>query len=164
MGLRWQDIDWEHGAIRVVQSRTPIGGRITVGPTKNGQPRTIRVYNSVLDALRTHHAAELARRLATPGTWREPELVFTNAQGACMLPETLRRRLDRLVERAGLAPIRIHDLRHTHASCLFRHGRSPAEVAERLGHKNVAQTLNTYAHCIPDEHKATADLLGRLFG
>lgn len=164
MGLRWQDIDWDNHSVRVVETRTKVGGRIIVGPTKNGQSRTISVPGSLIDALRAHRAAQLADRVRVGSLWREPELVFTNEHGACMVPETLRRRLDALLEQAGLGRIRIHDLRHTHASFLLRHGKSVVEVSKRLGHKNVAQTLNTYAHCIPDEHKATADLLGRMFG
>lgn len=51
--------------------------------------------------------------------------------------------------RAGLPPIRVHDLRHSHASMLINMGFPPIVIRDRLGHKNIQTTLNIYAHLYP---------------
>ena len=57
---------------------------------------------------------------------------------------------------AGLEPIRIHDLRHSHASLLIEMGFNILMISERLGHKNVQTTWNTYAHLYPDKGRQIA--------
>jgi integrase len=61
--------------------------------------------------------------------------------------------------RAGVAPIRIHDLRHTSATLLLAAGVSPKVVSERLGHSNVDITLNVYSHVGATLQQAAADTL-----
>ena len=49
-----------------------------------------------------------------------------------------------------LPPIRIHDLRHSHASMLIDMGFNVQQIAERLGHSNANTTMRVYAHLYPD--------------
>lgn len=60
---------------------------------------------------------------------------------------------------AGLDPIRVHDLRHSHASMLVDMGFPPLEIAERLGHESIKTTLDTYSHLYPEKDSTIA---GRL--
>ena len=53
------------------------------------------------------------------------------------------------IARSGVKRIRLHDLRHSHASMLVDMGVIPLEIAERLGHEKVETTLNTYSHLYP---------------
>lgn len=62
-------------------------------------------------------------------------------------------------KKAGVKEIRIHDFRHTHASLLISQGVSIVAVAKRLGHSNIEQTLNTYAHLMHNEDLRTIDVL-----
>lgn len=62
----------------------------------------------------------------------------------------------RVADKAGLNPIRIHDLRHSHASLLIEMGFNILMISERLGHKNVQTTWNTYAHLYPDKGRQIA--------
>jgi integrase len=164
MGLRWRDIDWDGGEIRVVESRSVVGSQIVTGPTKNGKVRSISVPETLLERLRRHRAHQLQERLRWGSAWVDPELVFTNYRGGTIQPASLRYNLGLLLERAGLAPIRIHDLRHTNASWLFRQGKTVSEVSYRLGHADASQTLNVYSHLIPSQHKETAEQLAAMFG
>ena len=50
---------------------------------------------------------------------------------------------------SGVKKIRIHDLRHSHASLLINQGFDALTIAERLGHEKVSTTLNTYSHLFP---------------
>lgn len=60
---------------------------------------------------------------------------------------------------AGVPRIRIHDLRHSHASLLIDMGCSPVLISQRLGHDNVSTTLNIYSHLFPDRQNELADRL-----
>ena len=63
---------------------------------------------------------------------------------------------------AGLHHIRIHDLRHTHATLLLKAGVHPKIVSERLGHASVAVTLDLYSHVLPGLQEAAAEKFDRI--
>lgn len=63
---------------------------------------------------------------------------------------------------AGIEKIRVHDLRHSHASMLINKVYNILLISERLGHENVETTLNTYGHLYPNKHKKFADDLQKL--
>lgn len=60
---------------------------------------------------------------------------------------------------SNVKKIRIHDFRHSHASLLLSQGVSVVAVAKRLGHSNIEQTLNTYAHLMPQEDEILIEIL-----
>ncbi|MCI8665247.1 MAG: tyrosine-type recombinase/integrase [Dorea sp.] len=63
------------------------------------------------------------------------------------------------IRRADVKEIRVHDLRHSHASMLINLGANPVLVAERLGHESPTITMNTYAHLFP---KAQLDIVQKI--
>ena len=63
---------------------------------------------------------------------------------------------------ANVKKIRLHDLRHSHASLLIHLGINPLVIARRLGHEKVETTLNTYSHLFPNSNKELIDLLGAI--
>jgi integrase len=65
---------------------------------------------------------------------------------------TMNSHIVRIVKKAGVKRIRIHDLRHSHASLLIEMGVSPLLISERLGHENIETTLQTYSHLYPNKH------------
>ena len=73
----------------------------------------------------------------------------------------LEKEIKRASEKAGLQPIRVHDLRHGHASMLIELGFTPLEIADRLGHESVKTTLDTYSHLYPDKDQKLADRLNQ---
>ena len=75
----------------------------------------------------------------------------------------LEKEMVRGVKLSGVKKIRIHDLRHSHASLLIEMGFSPKEIAERLGHENIETTLNTYSHLYPNKQEKLADKLDVLY-
>ncbi len=91
------------------------------------------------------------------GLWQDHGLVFASEAGTLINPTNLRKRhFAPLLMRAGLPPIRFHDLRHTCATLLLGKGVHPKFVQELLGHANIAITLDTYSHVIPGMGDATA--------
>ena len=75
---------------------------------------------------------------------------------------SLHREMDRGCKLSGVKRIRIHDLRHSHASLLIEMGFSPNLIAERLGHENIETTLNTYSHLYPHKQTELANVLDNL--
>lgn len=74
----------------------------------------------------------------------------------------IRRHFKPAVERAGLAPFRWHDLRHTSASLAISVGAHPKVIQERLGHSSIQVTLDTYGHLFENIESALAEALDRL--
>ena len=73
----------------------------------------------------------------------------------------LDKEIKRIAEKAGLPKIRVHDLRHSHASMLIEMGFAPLEIADRLGHESVKTTLDTYSHLYPDKDQELANRLNQ---
>ena len=150
LGLRWSDLDLDAGWLSVRQTLVVVDNqpRISEPKTARGR-RRIALDPETVAALRTHHAAQAAERLAAGPAWANSGLVFTRRDGAPLHPEYVRRQFDRHISRAGLPRIRFHDLRHTHATLALQAGVHPKVVSERLGHTTVAMTLDVYSHAIP---------------
>ncbi len=75
------------------------------------------------------------------------DLVFPSSTGRSLGPRNLTRRgLDKGLERAGLAKLRFHDLRHTFASLLVAEGLNVVFVSRQMGHRSPDITLKVYAH------------------
>ena len=91
------------------------------------------------------------------GTVRsDQELVFAYPDGSPLDPSTITHHYRKIVNRAGIRPIRFHDLRHTHASLMLKQGVHPKIVSERLGHSNIGITLDTYSYVLPGLQEAAA--------
>lgn len=73
----------------------------------------------------------------------------------------LEKEIKQTSKKAGLQPIRVHDLRHSHASMLIELGFTPLEIAEHLGHESIKTTLDTYSHLYPDKDQKLADRLNQ---
>ena len=97
--------------------------------------------------------------------WHDHDLVFAAANGGPINPSNLRRDFLTSVERAGVPPIRIHDLRHTHVTVALRSGAPLKAVAEAIGHADTRLTLSTYTHVLPAQRREVADKVSEaLFG
>lgn len=66
-----------------------------------------------------------------------------------------------MIEKAGVKKIRVHDLRHSHVAYLIHQGVDPLVIKERLGHKDIKITLNTYGHLYPSKQRNLAKMLDR---
>lgn len=82
--------------------------------------------------------------------------MFTAASKNHVEPRHLAKVYQRLIDEAQLPRIRFHDLRHTAASLLIRHGVAPKIVADRLGHADVRFTLQVYTHVYDDQREEAA--------
>jgi len=93
-----------------------------------------------------------------------PEYLFTDADGAQAHPHSISQAFERIALRAEVPLIRLHDLRHTHATLLIKAGVPVKVVSERLGHAKAAFTIETYQHVLPGMQAEAARLFERPVG
>lgn len=73
--------------------------------------------------------------------------------------EAIQHKMKTAIRHTGVPQIRVHSIRHSHASYLINQGVQPLLIKERLGHKDIRMTLNIYGHLYPSEQQKVADLL-----
>ena len=89
-------------------------------------------------------------------------LVVTRENGVLVHPDRFTQMFDKHVKNSGLPRIRLHDLRHTHATLALAAGVHPKVVSERLGHATVAFTLDVYSHAVPALQEEAAERVASL--
>jgi integrase len=169
LGLQWPDVDLGRARVAVRRSLVTVGHQVVVSEPKTAKGRRSVALDPAtvagLKAWRKHQAAE---RLSWGPAWTDSGLVFTREDGRPLHPPTPRevtRSFTRNVLAADLPIIRLHDLRHTHATLALAAGVHPKVVQERLGHANIAITLDTYSHAVPAlEEQAAYTVAALVFG
>lgn len=151
LGLRWRDVNLEGEVLSVRQQLTRTKSGLSFTSPKRGKTRSVRLTATAAAALKAHRAAQNEERLKAGSLWEDLELVFTSTIGTPVDVGNLTYRSFRpLLKRAGLPRIRFHDLRHTFATLLLSKGTHPKVVQEMLGHANIAMTMDTYSHVLPN--------------
>ena len=163
LGLRWSDIDLDTGRAQINQTVIAIGWNVHLGqPKTQAGRRPIALDPATVEVLREHRRAMLARPAI--GTCHVgDQLVFSAPDGAPLHPERVYQAFRRAVIRHHLPPIPLHGLRHTWATLALQMDVHPRVVQERLGHSNIAITLQTYSHVLPIMHDAAAATVAALF-
>lgn len=75
---------------------------------------------------------------------------------------TINREFKKAIKKSGVSPIRVHDLRHSHASLLLNNGVNIIAVSKRLGHATITQTLETYAHLMRESEDQMLEVLQKV--
>lgn len=154
LGLRWQDVDLERGRLSVTQVVTASGGRRDTSPPKSkSSRRQVALDPGTVAALRAHRLRWFSI---------SSELLFTEEDGTPIAPYSLSDRFQAAAKAAGLPLIRFHDLRHTHATLALQAGVNPKVVQERLGHRSISITLDTYSHVTEGMQVEAAEKVGKL--
>jgi integrase len=139
VALRWRDVDWTTGLIRV---------RRSYGDGEFGPPKTRRSSRAVPMADRV--AAELERLYQRSPFGDDEDLVFCHPLiGGVYDPSKLRKRFVEAARRAGLRPVRFHDLRHTFGTQMAAAGAPLRAIQEWMGHSDY-RTTSIYADYAPD--------------
>lgn len=141
-----------------------VGTQVRVSKPKTRRSRrTVDLDPRTVDALRAWRKLQLEEREAWGPAWKELGLVFTREDGSAINPMGWSRTFERHAAAAKLPRIRLHDLRHTHATLMLQAGVHPKVASERLGHHSVAFTLDVYAHVIPGMQSDAASRVADLF-
>ncbi|MFG3710399.1 tyrosine-type recombinase/integrase [Micromonospora sp. NPDC047730] len=118
-----------------------------------------------MQVLRAHRRRQLDQRAqaAENGTpWTDTGYVFTRADGQPINPNYATTRFRKLVQRAGLPPVRLHDLRHGAASLAHEAGADLKTLQDLLGHSSIVTTADTYTSVLPEVQRRCADATAHL--
>ena len=151
LGLKWQDIDWKNGIIKVRRQVARVDGQIVEAPlkTKNSY-RAVSISPQAIEVLRE-------QKRKTNDTY-----VFSSPNGGPISPDSVNNMLKRVLERAGIPKVRFHDLRHTFATIALQNGVDIKTVSGMLGHFSAGFTLDTYAHVTTSAQKEAAQIMGNV--
>nr|WP_277628036.1 site-specific integrase [Arsenicicoccus dermatophilus] len=170
--LRWRDVDLGPApSIRIRGTVGVVDGRRVEGSTKGGRERTVSIDEGTVAVLREHRRRQEADRALAGDSWIAGDLVFRMDIGAPLFPDTPTALFAKLIRRhndahpdAPLPPLRLHDLRHLHATLLLRAGQPVHVVSARLGHADPSITLRVYAHVLADQAAGAADAFAQAMG
>lgn len=156
--MRWRNVNFENGQIAVSHSIEQVKKVCREKETKGSKCRPVAMPSLLIEELkawRVRQAQEFLRLGMRPnGDTR----IVTKADGTSPKPQTLTDLVARFMKQQGSA-LRLHGLRHSHASHLLAENVHPKIVQERLGHHSISVTIDTYSHLMPNmQADATAKL------
>jgi len=189
-GLSWDAVDWQNKRLTIKQALHEQAGKIWLDKlvkTEAGR-RVLSLSDIAIAALKRQKKRQSEEQLAAKQWNNADNLVFTNIKGGLLSrlnvqKRDLRRMLykmsmkrlgdkapkgrgikyDNVIKQAGLDGITHHTFRHTHASILIFQGCDPKTIAGRLGHTDVAFTLQTYVHLFPGKDESAAEKTDSFF-
>ncbi len=165
VGLRWDDVDLENARLAVRRALIPHGDTVIVSEPKTARGRRVIALDAeTVEVLKSQAARQLADQAKWGSAWSDSGYVFTKENGEPLHPQTVSRSFEAALTEAKLPRIRLHDLRHTHATLALAANVHPKVVSERLGHATVSITLDTYSHAIPAMQEEAAERIAGLVG
>jgi integrase len=166
LGLTWRVIDFDNARLSVTQNVTAPSYQVVVSDVKSPHSlRTIDLDERTVAVLRSWRRRQLEQHMETGIRTDEAGFVFAKPNGEPLHPDYFSQTFERLVAKMDLPRIRLHDLRHTHATLLLKQRVPPKVVSERLGHSSVAFTMQVYQHVLPGMQADAAAMFGEaVFG
>ncbi len=163
VGLRRQDVYLDAATVVPMVPRVVVEGKAADSETKTDNGRRPRALDPLtLAALRAHITVWEANRADFRHT---NDRLFCWADGSSIHPDSVTDWFQQHAKAAGLPVIRLHDGRHSYATAALKAGVHPKIVSERLGHADVAFTLQTYSHVIAGMDAAAANIVAdAIFG
>jgi integrase len=164
IALRWKHIDLIRLELHVVESAYRIRKEFIIKEPKSLHSKRAVSLSPSLAALLLEYREDqelMRKQMGNPLT--EEDFVFSWPDGRPLDPDVVTKAFHRIAGEAGLKSIRLHDLRHTHATLMLKAGVHPKIVSERLGHANIGITLDTYSHVLPGLQEAAAEKFDRIF-
>ena len=146
--LNPKDVDLEKRTIAITKSYQRLGKKDVITPPKTSKSKRVITISEFL-------AADIKDYMDSLYDLQEDDRLFP------ITKYYLEHEMQRGIKESGVKRIRVHDLRHSHASMLIELGFSPLEIANRLGHEKVETTLNTYSHLYPNKQTKLAERLDR---
>jgi integrase len=122
-----------------------------------GRSRTVALPSLIIDELEQHRLRQAERLLRLGVRLTDDHRVVMRTDGQPLQPRSLGHAFEIFLKKPKLRRVRFHDLRHSHATQLLALGVQPKVAQKRLGHSNVAITLDLYSHVLPGMQVEAAD-------
>ena len=146
LALTIEDFDFSNNTLSITKTFYRLKGKPTItAPKTENSVRTIDIPSSL--------AKEVKEYYEKLYQYPEDERLFDISH------EAVQHKMARNTEKAGIKKIRVHDLRHSAVAFLIHKGVQPEIIKERMGHKDITITLNTYGHLYPSAQKEVAEML-----
>ena len=131
-----------------------------------GQQQRVSIALSpdTVDLMHDIRGRQMEQQLSIGDAWREFGYVFSEEDGSPVVPDKVTQDFARVVKRLGLPYLSFHGLRHVHATLLLLAGTNPKIVSERLGHSNIAITMDIYSYVLPGLQEAAALAIDKQIG
>ena len=164
-GLLWHNVDLEAARLTINQQLVSVQYQLIESDLKTPTSRrNIDLDPRTVTELRRHRRRQLEERMAT-GQRGDDGYVFAKPDGSPIHPDLISQAFERTVAKLDIPRIRLHDLRHTHATILLQQNVHPKVVSERLGHASVAFTMTVYQHVMPSlQAQAASAFEAAVFG
>jgi integrase len=148
LALRWSDVDFDKGIVRVSGTLTRLSGQLVVSEPKTAKSRRALPLTPALVALlKSQRTAQAADKLRAGSLWVDSGMVFTSETGAPLDPRNVLREVANAAVKAGLpSGVNVHSLRHTAATTLLESGIHLKAVSDFLGHADTRITGDIYGH------------------
>lgn len=164
-GLRWADVHLDDAVLITRNNRVSVDYVVHEGTTKSNKGRRVDLDAETIVMLRRWKVRQLEERLEWGESWTDSGYVFTYEDGRALHPGTIGWHFERLTKAAAVPRIRLHDIRHTHATLGLAAGVPLKVMSERLGHASTQITADLYQHVMPgmgaDAASKVAGLLRR---
>ena len=149
-GLAWDAVDFNSGTIAIrqqLQKQKEKGGDYYIATTKSGKTRILTPAPFIMDILKRIFREQKLAQLQAGSAWdNQWNLVFVDAIGHHIIPQTVLKHFKAICSRIGRPDARFHDLRHTYAVVSLQEGDDVKTVQENLGHATASFTLDVYGH------------------
>ncbi len=136
-----------------------MGNAIREETPKSHQARVVDLDSGTVQKLLAHQARQEGDRQEAGGRYLNRDFVVAADDGSPIHPDRLSKLFQQAVKESGGPRIRLHDLRHTHATIALRAAVPVKVISERLGHESPGFTLSQYAHVMPGMQAEAAELV-----
>lgn len=157
----WKHVALDRGVLTVAESAQRVSaGRVEFLPPKSASGfRGVALDRTTITALREHRARQATHILELGGAYDDQDLAFAGPLREPLDPDRLTREWRSAANRAGHPGVRLHDLRHAHATALMAAGVHPTIIQDRLGHASASFTMDRYEHVSAQTQMAPVEAL-----
>lgn len=163
LGLRWKDIDFKDGVLKVCNTRTRVASNVEKRPKSESSLRVLPLIPRVCEYLQNLIQQQEADKQEFGDCYQENDYVCKYRNGTPLNVNTINHAFKRILKANDMPHIRFHDLRHSTASYLLKNGLSLKEIQTWLGHSDISTTANIYAHVDAEMKRNTAAKINELF-
>ncbi|MEW2484103.1 site-specific integrase [Mycobacterium sp. NPDC049093] len=165
VAMRWSDIDLEAQVMAVRGTLGRVNGELIITEPKTDRSRrSVPLSAPLVSMLRAHRADQDAERLAAGDQWQDNNLVFATESGTPVDPRNVLRTVQIAAQKAGMADVGVHTLRHSAAVAWLEGQVHIKAVADLLGHSSIAVTGDIYGHTSDTTARSAVDALADQLG
>ncbi len=162
LGLTWENVNLKRRTINIIQAVYQLNGKlVTLPPKTNSSIREISIPKKLVKILKKHRKQQNRAKKLLGNEYNPENYICTTEDGRLISPSSLNHKFKDILDANHFPAIRIHDLRHSHASLLLSMGVDAKFISQRLGHSGISITMDLYTHVYNKTNKKVANICNR---